>query len=56
MRYNNKKYHTEYIEDILMFLLNMSFISQVKWTIFIFHEWRSFATHEIKILSTSRVK
>ena len=22
-------------------LLNMSFISQVKWTIFIFHEWRS---------------
>ena len=28
-----------YIEDIQMFLLNMSFISQVKWTIFIFHEW-----------------
>ena len=31
----------EYIEDIQMFLLNMSFISRVKWTIFIFHEWRS---------------
>ena len=30
-----------YIEDIQMFLLNMSFISRVKWTIFIFHEWRS---------------
>ena len=29
------------IEDIQMFLLNMSFISRVKWTIFIFHEWRS---------------
>ena len=23
-----------------MFLLSMSFISLVKWTIFIFHEWR----------------
>ena len=32
---------SECIEDIQMFLLNMSFISQVKWTIFIFHEWRS---------------
>ena len=32
---------TYYIEDIQMFLLNMSFISRVKWTIFIFHEWRS---------------
>ena len=31
----------EYIEDIQMFLLNMSFISRVKWTIFMFHEWRS---------------
>ena len=31
----------DYIEDIQMFLLNMSFISRVKWTIFIFHEWRS---------------
>ena len=30
-----------YIEDIQMFLLNMSFISRVKLTIFIFHEWRS---------------
>ena len=30
-----------YIEDIQMFLLNMYFISRVKWTIFIFHEWRS---------------
>ena len=30
-----------YIEDIQMFLLIMSFISLVKWTIFIFHEWRS---------------
>ena len=30
-----------YIKDIQMFLLNMSFISRVKWTIFIFHEWRS---------------
>ena len=32
-----------------MFLLNMSFISRVKWTIFIFHEWRShtiFIFHE----------
>ena len=24
-----------------MFLLNMSYISRVKWTIFIFHEWRN---------------
>ena len=31
----------QYIEDIQMFLLNMSFISRVKWTIFIFHEWQS---------------
>ena len=31
----------KFIEDIQMFLLNMSFISRVKWTIFIFHEWRS---------------
>ena len=31
----------EAIEDIQMFLLNMSFISRVKWTIFIFHEWQS---------------
>ena len=31
----------QYIEDIQMFLLNIAFISQVKWTIFIFHEWRS---------------
>ena len=30
-----------YLEDIQMFLLNMSFISRVKWTIFIFHEWLS---------------
>ena len=30
-----------------MFLLNMSFISRVKWTIFLFHEWRS---HELKII------
>ena len=29
------------IEDIQMFLFNMCFISRVKWTIFIFHEWRS---------------
>ena len=29
----------QYIEDIQMFLLNMSFISRVKWAIFIFHEW-----------------
>ena len=29
------------IEDILLFLLNMSLISRVKWTIFIFHEWQS---------------
>ena len=36
----------EYIEDIQMFLLNMSFISRVKWTIFIFHEWRS---HECSV-------
>ena len=28
----------KYLEDIQMFLLNMSFISRVKWTIFIFHE------------------
>ena len=48
MRYNNKKYHTEYIEDILMFLLNMSFISQAKWTIFIFHEWGSEASPLMK--------
>ena len=26
------------IEDIQIFLLNMSFISRAKWTIFIFHE------------------
>ena len=31
----------KYREDIQMFLLNMSFISRVKWTIFIFHEWQS---------------
>ena len=39
-----------------MFLLNMSFTSRVKWTTFIFHEWRSHSyninivhfTHEIK--------
>ena len=30
-----------------MFLLNMSFISHVKWTIFIFHEWRC---HERNII------
>ena len=35
----SKRY--QYIEDIQMFLLNMSFISRVKLTIFIFHEWRS---------------
>ena len=35
------KIRNQYIEDIQMFLLNMSFISRVKWTIFIFHEWRS---------------
>ena len=29
----------KYIEYIQMFLLNMSFISRVKRTIFIFHEW-----------------
>ena len=33
--------HLKYIEDIQMFLSSLSFISQVKWTIFIFHEWRS---------------
>ena len=34
-----KKWYISAIrEDIQMFLLNMSFISQVKWTIFIFHE------------------
>ena len=37
----NLKRILEDIEDIQMFLLNMSFISRVKWTIFIFHEWRS---------------
>ena len=33
-----------------MFLLNMSFISQVKWTLFIFNEWRIIVnfTSEIK--------
>ena len=30
----------KYIKDIQMFLLHMSFISRVKWTIFIFHEWQ----------------
>ena len=38
-----------------MFLLNMSFISQVKWTMFIFHEWQSI-TREIKdILNKKRL-
>ena len=39
----NEKFgrYSKYIEDIQMFLLNMSFISRVKWTVFIFHEWRS---------------
>ena len=32
---------SRYIEDIQMFLLNMSFILRVKRTIFIFHEWQS---------------
>ena len=31
----------QYIEDIQMLLLNMSFISRVKRTLFKFHEWRS---------------
>ena len=38
---NKRRFKMKYIEDIQMFLLNMSFISRVKWTIFIFHEWRS---------------
>ena len=39
--HENSCYLKQNIEDIQMFLLNMSFISRVKWTIFIFHEWRS---------------
>ena len=41
-------YHgVRYIEDTQIVLLNMSFISRVKWKIFIFHEWRS---HEWNII------
>ena len=40
--YCKNKNLVKYIEDIQMFLLNMSFILRVKWTIFIFYEWRSY--------------
>ena len=39
-----------------MFLLNMSFISRVKWTIFIFHEWRSQELNIIIVHFTSEIK
>ena len=45
-----------YIEDIQMFVLNMSFISRVKWTIFIFHEWQSHKLNIIIVHFTSEIK
>ena len=39
-----------------MFLVNMSFISRVKWTIFIFHEWRSHEYNLIIVHFTSEIK
>ena len=48
--------HIKYIEDIQMFLLNMSFISRVKWTIFIFHEWRSHEWNIIIVHFSSEIK
>ena len=39
-----------------MFLLNMSFISRVKWTIFIFHEWRSHEWNIIIVHFSSEIK
>ena len=39
-----------------MFLLNMSFISRVKWTIFIFHEWQSHECNIIIVHFTSKIK
>ena len=39
-----------------MFLLNMSFISRVKWTIFIFHEWQSHECNIIIVHFTSEIK
>ena len=46
----------ENIEDIQMFLLNMSFISRVKWTIFIFYEWRSQECNIVIVHFTSETK
>ena len=46
----------QYIEDIQMFLLNMCFISRVKWTIFIFHEWRSHEWNIIIVHFSSEIK
>ena len=37
-KFNTPRIYREYSN---VFVLNMSFISRVKWTIFIFHEWRS---------------
>ena len=39
-----------------MFLLNMSFISRVKWTIFIFHEWRCHKCNIIIVHFTREIK
>ena len=39
-----------------MFLLNMSFISRVKLTIFIFHEWQSHELNIIIVHFTSEIK
>ena len=39
-----------------MFLLNMSFISRVRWTIFIFYEWRSHKCNIVIVHFTSEIK
>ena len=39
-----------------MFLLKMPFISRVKWTIFIFHEWRSNCVSKISNASIPTLK
>ena len=49
-------YDVKYIEDIQMFLLNMSIISLVKWTLFIFYEWRSHSWNIIIVHFTSEIK
>ena len=39
-----------------MFSLNMSFVSRVNWTIFIFHEWRSQEGNILYVRFTSEIK